>query len=102
MADSVDPGEIAEPQRGPPASPTSRADGLVQLVLTLVKLLHEVLERQAVRRMSAGRLTPAQIENVGSALLAQTLEIERLRRHFGFAERDLTLKLDRHASEGTT
>jgi hypothetical protein len=102
LADSVDTGEIAEPRRGPPASPTSHADGLVQLVLTLVKLLHEVLERQAVRRMSGGRLTPAQIESVGSALLAQTLEIERLRRHFGFAERDLTLKLDRHASEGTT
>jgi hypothetical protein len=39
---------------------------------------------------------------VGSALLAQTLEIERLRRYFGFAERDLTLKLGRHAVEGTT
>jgi hypothetical protein len=70
-------------------------------VLTLVKLLHEVLERQAVRRMSGGQLTPAQIESVGTALLAQTLEIERLRRYFGFAERDLTLNLHRHPSEGT-
>jgi hypothetical protein len=102
MADSVGTDEIAEPRRGPPASPTSPADGLVRLVLTLVKLLHEVLERQAVRRMSGGQLTPAQIESVGTALLAQTLEIERLRRYFGFADRDLTLKLDRHPSEGTT
>jgi hypothetical protein len=101
MADSVDSGEIAEPRRGRPATPTSPADGLVRLVLTLVNLLHEVLERQAVRRMSGGQLTPAQIESVGTALLAQTLEIERLRRYFGLAERDLTLKLHRHPSEGT-
>jgi hypothetical protein len=101
MADPVDSGEIAEPRRGLPATPTSPADGLVRLVLTLVKLLHEVLERQAVRRMSGGQLTPAQIESVGTALLAQTLEIERLRRYFGFAERDLTLNLHRHPSEGT-
>jgi hypothetical protein len=44
---------------------------------------------------------PTEIESVGTALLAQTLEIERLRRHFGFAERDLTLQLDRHLSQGS-
>src|ERR1700731_2113141 len=88
-AESVDTGEIAEPRRGPSASP---ADGLIRLVLTLVKLLHDVLERQAVRRMSGGQLTPTEIESVGIALLAQTLEIERLRRHFGVAERDLALQ----------
>ena len=29
-------------------------NGLEQLVLTLVKLLHELLERQAIRRMDSG------------------------------------------------
>ena len=32
-------------------------NGLGQLVLTLVKLLHELLERQAIRRVDAGSLT---------------------------------------------
>lgn len=75
------------------AKPSAPVGGLMRLVLTLVKLLHDVLERQAVRRMTSGRLTPAQIENVGSALLAQAVEIERLRRVFGFTERDLAVRL---------
>jgi hypothetical protein len=76
--------------RAPPSSP---AEGLVRLVLTLVKLLHDVLERQAVRRMDAGRLTDAQIEDVGAALFAQAEEIERLKRQFGFSDTDLSLDL---------
>ncbi len=55
----------------PRASPAAPVAGLVRLVLTLVKLLHDVLERQAVRRMDGGNLTAAQVEAVGGALLAQ-------------------------------
>ena len=72
---------------------SSTAKGLVRLVLTVVKLLHDVLERQAVRRMEAGRLTEAQIDNLGSALLAQAQEILCLQRQFGFSEKDLSLNL---------
>jgi len=59
-----------------------------------VKLLHDVLERQAVRRMEAGRLTDQQIENLGAALCAQAEEILELQRQFGFSEKDLSLALD--------
>jgi hypothetical protein len=72
-----------------PAGPVA---GLVRLVLTLVKVLHELLERQAVRRMDGGHLTATQIDDVGAALLAQAMEIERLRTQFGFSDRDLGLK----------
>jgi hypothetical protein len=75
------------------ADGSSTAKGLVRLVLTLVKLLHNVLERQAVRRMEAGRLTDAQIDNLGTALFAQAEEILRLQRQFGFSEKDLSLDL---------
>jgi len=75
------------------AEGSSTARGLVRLVLTLVKLLHDVLERQAVRRMEAGRLTEAQIENMGMALFAQAEEILRLQRQFGFSEKDISLDL---------
>ena len=77
----------------PPVAPAAPVAGLVRLVLTLVKVLHDVLERQAVRRMGGGNLTPAQIEAVGAGLLAQAAEIELLRRHFGFPERELALNL---------
>jgi Gas vesicle protein K/Gas vesicle protein len=75
----------------PSVAPTALVAGLVRLVLTLVKVLHDVLERQAVRRMDGGNLTPAQIEAVGAGLLAQAEEIELLRRHFGFPDRELAL-----------
>ena len=75
----------------PPVAPAAPVAGLVRLVLTLVKVLHDVLERQAVRRMDGGNLTPAQIEAVGAGLQAQAEEIELLRRHFGFPDRELAL-----------
>jgi hypothetical protein len=68
-------------------------NGLGQLVLTLVKLLHELLERQAIRRMEAGSLSAAQIERLGLTLMRQAQEIERLRAEFGLEDEDLNLDL---------
>jgi hypothetical protein len=68
-------------------------NGLGQLVLTLVKLLHELLERQAIRRMEAGSLTDSEIEGLGVTLMMQAQEIERLRKEFGLEEKDLNLDL---------
>ncbi len=68
-------------------------NGLGQLVLTLVKLLHELLERQAIRRVDAGSLTDQQTERLGLALMQQAQEIERLRKEFGLEEEDLNLDL---------
>jgi hypothetical protein len=68
-------------------------NGLGQLVLTLVKLLHELLERQAIRRVEAGSLSEQQIERLGLALMRQAQEIERLRKEFGVEEEDLNLDL---------
>ena len=45
--------------------PETVKNGLGQLVLTLVKLLHELLERQAIRRIDAGSLNDGQIERLG-------------------------------------
>jgi len=68
-------------------------NGLGRLVLTLIKLLHELLERQAVRRMEAGSLTAGQTEELGIALMGQAQEIERLRKEFGLEDDDLNLDL---------
>jgi hypothetical protein len=73
--------------------PDRLKNGLGQLVLTLIKLLHEVLERQALRRIDAGSLTEQQIERLGLTLMRQAEEIDRLRREFGLEEQDLDLDL---------
>ncbi|MGA2903341.1 MAG: gas vesicle protein K [Candidatus Korobacteraceae bacterium] len=72
---------------------TATKNGLAQLVLTLVKLLHEVLERQAIRRVESGSLSNQQIERLGLALMQQGREIERLRKEFDLEEEDLNLDL---------
>lgn len=68
-------------------------NGLGQLVLTLVKLLHELLERQAIRRIDGGSLSDDQIERVGVTLMRQAEEIDRLRVEFGLEEEDLNMDL---------
>jgi hypothetical protein len=66
---------------------------LGQLVLTLMKLVHELLERQAIRRIEAGTLTDKQIERLGLTLMEQAQEIDRLRQEFGLDEKDLNIDL---------
>ncbi len=68
-------------------------NGLGQLVLTVVKLLHELLERQGIRRIESGSLTDAEIERLGLTLMRQAEEIDRLRREFHLEEDDLNLDL---------
>ena len=73
--------------------PENVRNGLAQLVLTLVELLRELLERQALRRIDAGSLTPGEVERVGSTFLRLTDEIDRLKQYFGFTDEDLNLNL---------
>jgi NTP pyrophosphatase (non-canonical NTP hydrolase) len=52
--------------------------GLAQLVLVLVEILGELLERQAVRRMAAGSLTDEEAEKLGAAFLALHRRVDEL------------------------
>lgn len=76
-----------------PIDAEKAANGLGQLVLTLIKLVHELLEKQAVRRLESGSLTDEQIEKLGDTLMKQAEEIRTLCDAFGITESDLKLDL---------
>lgn len=66
---------------------------LGQLVMTVVRLLHELMERQAIRRAEGGSLSDKEVERVGRTLMLQAQEIDRLAEHFGLTRDDLNLDL---------
>jgi hypothetical protein len=84
------------PGAGPPrwnAGPDDVQRSMAQLVLTLVDFLRQLLERQAIRRLDEGTLSPAEIEAVGLALLRLERAIRQLARRFGLEPEDLRLDL---------
>jgi hypothetical protein len=69
------------------------ARGLAQLVLTLIELLRQLMERQAIRRVEAGGLSEEQIERLGQGLMALEERMEELKEEFGLTDEDLNLDL---------
>ena len=67
--------------------------GLAGLVLGVVELLRQVLEKQAVRRMEGGTLTDDEIERVGLALMRLERKVHELAGHFGLSDEDLRLRI---------
>src|SRR5437667_10861544 len=74
-------------------SPENGEQGLAKLVLSLIELLRQLLERQAIRRMQGGSLTEDQVEQMGEALMKLETKINELARHFNLTPADLNLDL---------
>jgi hypothetical protein len=75
------------------ADPESVERGLVSLVLTIVELLRQLMERQALRRVDQGSLTDDQVERIGRTLMALESRMAELREHFGLSPEDLNIDL---------
>jgi Gas vesicle protein K len=84
---------------GPAASarirtnPENAERGLAQLVLTIVELVRQLMERQAIRRMEAGSLSDEQVERMGETFMKLEQRMGELREHFGLEAEDLNLDL---------
>jgi len=61
-------------------------EGLLGLVVALVEIIQELLERQALRRMEGGRLTEDEIERLGQSLYELDEAIERIKRENGIED----------------
>lgn len=75
------------------ADPERVEQGLARLVLTVIELLREVLEHQAIRRMDGGTLTGDEVERLGLALLKLNDRMDELKAIFGLTDEDLNIDL---------
>lgn len=66
---------------------------LMRLALTVVELLRQLMERQALRRVEAGGLTEDEEERIGATLMLLQDRLALLRERFGLSPEDLNLDL---------
>jgi hypothetical protein len=67
--------------------------GLAQLVLTLVELIRQLMERQALRRIEGGSLSADEVERLGETFMLLEQKMEELREHFELEKEDLNIDL---------
>jgi hypothetical protein len=67
--------------------------GLAQLVMTVIELLRQLMERQAVHRMEGGSLSAEEVERLGRTFMALAERMEELKESFGLSDEDLNLNL---------
>ena len=75
------------------ADPDKLERGLAQLVLTVIELLRQLMERQALRRVDGGTLSEEEVERLGRTFMELDRRMEQLREEFGLTEEDLNLHL---------
>ena len=73
--------------------PEGVEQGLGKLVLTLIELLRQLMERQAIRRIEAGSLGNEDIERLGQTFLKLEARMEELKAIFGLEGEELNLNL---------
>ena len=75
------------------ADPEGVDQGLAKLVLTVIELLRQLMEHQALRRVEAGSLSDDEIERMGQTFLALEQRMEELKIAFGLEDEELNLHL---------
>jgi hypothetical protein len=66
---------------------------LMRLVLTIIELVRQLMERQAIRRVDEGDLADSQVEELGIGLMRLEEAMRTLREQFDLTADDLNLDL---------
>jgi hypothetical protein len=90
--------EIKKAERNLPriieaSDPKKAEKGIAQLVLTLVKLIKELMYRETKRRIEKGNLSEVEIQKLGLTFKALDKKIEEMRAIFGLEDEELNLEL---------
>lgn len=87
--------KVLEPRYANPpkvnVDPEKVEQGLVKLVLSLVELLRQLMERQAIRRIEGGTLTEEEIDRLGTTLMRLEEKIWELQEYFGIDDLNINL-----------
>ena len=75
------------------ADPQSVERDLASLVLTVVELLRQLVERQALRRIDVGDLSDEKVERMGTTLMMLDARMTELCDHFGIRRDELNIDL---------
>ncbi|WTI29725.1 gas vesicle protein K [Streptomyces jietaisiensis] len=86
-------GHEGRPRRRMELEPDTVERDLIKLVLTVVELLRQLMERQAVRRFDTGDLTEEQEERIGLTLMLLEDRMTELRERYGLRPEDLNVDL---------
>ena len=66
---------------------------LFKLVLTIIELVRQLMEKQALRRVDEGDLTDAQVEGLGLGLMHLEEAMDELKDRYGLTTADLNIDL---------
>jgi hypothetical protein len=65
----------------------------MKLVLTIIELVRQLMERQAIRRVDEGDLSDTQVEDLGLGLMRLEEAMNQLQEQFDLTAEDLNLDL---------
>lgn len=90
-----DPQQVVSPPTRLDLDSKTVQHDLARLVLSLVEVIRQLMERQAMRRIEGGSLAEDQIEAVGLTLMRLEERMDELKEHFGVTGDELKLDLGR-------
>ena len=73
--------------------PESVERDLFKLVLTIIELVRQLMEKQALRRVDQGDLTDEQVEGLGTGLMHLEEAMDELKSRYGLTTADLNIDL---------
>jgi len=80
-------------QRRLETDPENVERDLLRLVLTIVELVRQLMEKQALRRVDEGDLSDEQVEGLGLGLMHLERAMEELKQRYDLTTEDLNIDL---------